>query len=263
VARGACDLPLLRKDFIIDPYQLHEAVQAGADAVLLIVAALTEEELQLLHGCARSLGLDVLVEVHDAAELDRALAAGLRSWDQQRDLRDFSVDLSRTESLARRIPSTVAVVSESGIHAPSSWRACRISAWRACSWGGADARARPAGALRALRSFRNAEERFRWRSLPVVILASHEEDIPAAAHLRLIGGGVVVAVVAAAGGLGESQHTVTTVESATPVGPPRQHRHAVERVDRAPDLCARRARVAFVTSTVVQKRNPLRPVRRR
>jgi len=159
VARGACDLPLLRKDFIIDPYQLHEAVQAGADAVLLIVAALTEEELQLLHGCARSLGLDVLVEVHDAAELDRALAAGAQIVGiNNRDLRDFSVDLSRTESLARRIPSTVAVVSESGIHAPEQLARLQDLGVAGVLVGEALMRAPdPAGALRALRSFRNAE----------------------------------------------------------------------------------------------------------
>jgi indole-3-glycerol phosphate synthase len=117
-AREACDLPLLRKDFIVDPYQLREAVLAGADAVLLIVAALPAGELAMLHDFARALGLDVLVEVHDRDELRRALAVGADIVGiNNRDLRDFSVDLERTATLMGDVPEGVAVVSESGISA--------------------------------------------------------------------------------------------------------------------------------------------------
>jgi indole-3-glycerol phosphate synthase len=115
-ARAVCDLPLLRKDFIVDPYQLYEASAATADAVLLIVAALEQRDLAVLYEMARELGLDVLVEVHDSDELQRALEleadiVGINN----RDLRDFSVDLERTERLMDAIPPEVTVVSESGI----------------------------------------------------------------------------------------------------------------------------------------------------
>jgi indole-3-glycerol phosphate synthase len=115
-ARGATELPILRKDFVVDRYQLLEARLAGADAALLIVAALAYSELAALHEAARALGLDVLVEVHDAGELERALAlepeiVGINN----RDLRDFSVDVARTRTLRQAIPDGVVVVSESGI----------------------------------------------------------------------------------------------------------------------------------------------------
>jgi indole-3-glycerol phosphate synthase len=115
-AREACGLPLLRKDFIVDHYQLHEALAAGADAVLLIVAALTPAELTALHGEAAGLGLDVLVEVHDSAELAVALELGAEIIGiNNRDLRDFSVDVQRTEQLMDEVPEGTLVVSESGI----------------------------------------------------------------------------------------------------------------------------------------------------
>lgn len=115
-ARVASRLPLLRKDFIVERYQLLEARVAGADAVLLIVAALTDEELMALHGDARALGLDVLVEVHDRTELQRALELGAESIGiNNRDLRDFSVDVGRTTLLRGAIPDGILVVSESGI----------------------------------------------------------------------------------------------------------------------------------------------------
>jgi indole-3-glycerol phosphate synthase len=115
-ARAACELPLLRKDFVVDDYQLAESVLAGADAVLLIVAALAPSELAELHAHARALGLDVLVEVHDERELEVALDAGARIVGvNNRDLRDFSVDIGRTERLLGAIPDGVLVVSESGI----------------------------------------------------------------------------------------------------------------------------------------------------
>jgi indole-3-glycerol phosphate synthase len=116
LARAACALPILRKDFIIDAYQLHEARAAGADAVLLIVAALPRELLATLYAQARELGLDVLVEVHDSAELAVALGVGADLIGvNNRDLRDFSVDVQRTSKLLAEMPAGVAVVSESGI----------------------------------------------------------------------------------------------------------------------------------------------------
>jgi indole-3-glycerol phosphate synthase len=109
-------LPSLRKDFIVEDYQLLEARAAGADAVLLIVAALSDSELGTLHELARGLGMDVLVEVHDRQELDRALALGAELIGiNNRDLRDFSVDVGRTTQLRGAIPDGVVVVSESGI----------------------------------------------------------------------------------------------------------------------------------------------------
>ena len=115
-ARALCELPLLRKDFIVDPYQLYEARAAGADAVLLIVAALAPEALGELHTLAHRLGLDALVEAHDLTELQVALGAGAEIVGiNNRDLRDFSVDVARTERLLGEIPAGTLVVSESGI----------------------------------------------------------------------------------------------------------------------------------------------------
>jgi len=115
-AHAACALPLLRKDFIVDPYQLDEALAAGASAVLLIVAALERPDLIALHDQAGRLGLDVLIEVHDHAELETALAAGASIVGvNNRDLRDFSVDIGRTFELLDAIPADVVVVAESGI----------------------------------------------------------------------------------------------------------------------------------------------------
>jgi indole-3-glycerol phosphate synthase len=115
-ARAACGLPILRKDFIVDRYQLHEARASGADAVLLIVAALDRDALASLHGTAIELGLDVLVEVHDSDELAAAASIGARLIGvNNRDLRDFSVDVSRTLRLLGGMPADATVVSESGI----------------------------------------------------------------------------------------------------------------------------------------------------
>ncbi|HWK27454.1 MAG TPA: indole-3-glycerol phosphate synthase TrpC [Solirubrobacter sp.] len=114
-ARANATLPILRKDFIVDPYQLYEAAAAGADAILLIVAALDDAKLdELLHE-ATALDLDALVEVHDERELERALEVeadvlGINN----RDLTDFSVDLQRTYDLLADVPAGKTVVSESG-----------------------------------------------------------------------------------------------------------------------------------------------------
>jgi indole-3-glycerol phosphate synthase len=117
-ARAASVLPILRKDFIVDPYQVYESAVAGADAILLIVAALDDEDLGLLHREATGLDLDVLVEVHDEQELERALEVvdadviGINN----RDLVDFSVDVERTYELLSDVPAGKTVVSESGFH---------------------------------------------------------------------------------------------------------------------------------------------------
>ncbi len=116
LARASCDLPILRKDFVVDPYQLYEARLAGADAVLLIVAALDQPTLASLHELATTLSLDVLVEVHDREELARAAAVGAKLIGvNNRDLRDFTVDIQRTFELLQEMPPDATVVSESGI----------------------------------------------------------------------------------------------------------------------------------------------------
>lgn len=115
-ARRACDLPLLRKDFMLDPYQVWEARHMGADCILLIVAALDDAQLLELSGLAQELGMDVLVEVHDRAELERALALRLPLLGiNNRDLRSFATSLSTTLDLLARIPDQHLVITESGI----------------------------------------------------------------------------------------------------------------------------------------------------
>ena len=116
-ARTACDLPVLRKDFMIDPWQVAEARSIGADAILIIVAALDDGAMREIEAAAIERGMDVLVEVHDEAELDRALTQ-LRSrliGVNNRDLRSFETDLSVTERLAGRVPPGTLLVGESGI----------------------------------------------------------------------------------------------------------------------------------------------------
>lgn len=114
--RRATELPILRKDFVVDAYQVDEARAAGADAVLLIVAALEPDRLRALRDHALALELDALVEVHDEAELDVARAAGADLIGiNNRDLRSFATDLTVTERLAPRAPAGAVVVAESGI----------------------------------------------------------------------------------------------------------------------------------------------------
>ncbi len=114
--RQAVKLPLLRKDFLTDPYQVYEARASGADAILLIAACLERRQLEDLLGTAAELGLDVLVEAHTAAELDRTLLAGASLVGiNNRDLSTFQVSLETTFSLLRDIPDDRTVVSESGI----------------------------------------------------------------------------------------------------------------------------------------------------
>lgn len=115
--RAAVELPLLRKDFLLDPYQVYEARAAGADCILLIVAALDDARLTDLYAAAAELGLDALIEVHDERELDRALALAPRLLGvNNRDLHTFETRLDTTVRLAGRVPRDCLPVAESGIH---------------------------------------------------------------------------------------------------------------------------------------------------
>ncbi|WP_028708568.1 indole-3-glycerol phosphate synthase TrpC [Propionicicella superfundia] len=114
--RRAVDVPVLRKDFLVDPYQIIEARAAGADIVLLIVAALSDADLRALYALARSLDLTVLVEAHTAAEVDTAVELGARLVGvNNRDLQTLQVDLAQFETLAGRVPAGIVKVAESGI----------------------------------------------------------------------------------------------------------------------------------------------------
>ncbi len=125
-ARANSDLPILRKDFIADPYQVLEARAMGADAVLLIVAALPPARLESLISAARERGLDALVEVHDEREVAIALAAGARLLGvNHRDLRTFEINLGLTERLRELIPRALTLVSESGIRGVADSRRMR------------------------------------------------------------------------------------------------------------------------------------------
>jgi indole-3-glycerol phosphate synthase len=151
-ARAACALPVLRKDFVVDEYQVAEARALGADAILLIVAALDDARLAALEACARGLGMAVLVESHHGAELERALRlatplVGINN----RDLRTFGVSLATTLDLAPHVPAEKLVVTESGILAPADVATMRGRGVHAFLVGEAFMRAAdPGAALAAL-----------------------------------------------------------------------------------------------------------------
>jgi len=130
--RSAVDVPLLRKDFVVSEYQLLEAKAAGSDAVLLIVAALEDAALRSLHARAISAGLDVLVEIHDAAELARALDAGAAIVGvNNRNLRTLAVDVNVSEAVAARIPAGDIAVGESGLKTAADLQRMRGLGYRA------------------------------------------------------------------------------------------------------------------------------------
>jgi len=146
-ARNACSLPVLRKDFLVDPYQVYEARAMGADAILLIVAALSLAQMQEMEAVAHALGMAVLVECHDAAELDVALQLttpliGINN----RNLRTFEVSLDTTLSQLGRIPAGRIVVTESGILAPADVGLMRANGVHAFLVGEAFMRAPSPGA---------------------------------------------------------------------------------------------------------------------
>jgi indole-3-glycerol phosphate synthase len=151
-ASAAVSIPCLRKDFMIDEFQMLEARANSADAVLLIVAALTSEELVRLGGAARTQGLDVLCEVHDGEELKRALDAGFDLVGvNTRDLKTFHVDLQTAFDLAEKFPSDVVRVAESGIHSGEDMTRLRAAGYDAFLVGESLMRASsPGDALREL-----------------------------------------------------------------------------------------------------------------
>jgi indole-3-glycerol phosphate synthase len=130
--RAAVPVPILRKDFVVSEYQVLEAKAAGADAILLIVAALSQEELRSLAACASRWGIDTLVEVHDAGELSIALDAGATIIGvNNRNLRTLTVDVAASETLIARIPKDVISVSESGLRTSDDLLRLRQMGYRA------------------------------------------------------------------------------------------------------------------------------------
>ena len=151
-ARNACSLPALRKDFLVDPWQVYESRVLGADCILLIVAALERAQLLDLDGLAREIGLDVLVEVHNEKEMDDALATGASLIGvNNRDLHTFTTNLAVSERLRPMIPEDRTMVTESGIHSREDVERMGQCGIHAFLVGEAFMRREdPGGALRAL-----------------------------------------------------------------------------------------------------------------
>ncbi len=151
-ARNACSLPVLRKEFIIDPYQVFEARMLGADCILLIVAALDDEALAELHVLSSELGMDTLVEIHDQSELERAMRLNLDMIGiNNRNLHTFETRLSTTLDLLDQIPGACLVVTESGIHSSEDVKLMRDHGVNSFLVGEAFMRAHdPGSELRAL-----------------------------------------------------------------------------------------------------------------
>ena len=148
------ELPVLRKDFVFDPYQVFEAAAAGADAVLLIVAVLDDRELEDLRGLTEELGMDALVEVHNSEEMDRAARCGAKLVGiNNRDLRTFQVSLETSVQLAPLAPRDALLVSESGLHEAAELQRLREHGFHGFLIGETLMRARcPEAALRELRN---------------------------------------------------------------------------------------------------------------
>ncbi len=146
-ARAACELPVIRKDFFIHPYQVYEARSLGADCILLIAACLSDSQMTEMNALAHDLGMDVLIEVHDADELERALPLHNRLIGiNNRDLRSFETSLDTTIGLLEQIPDDRIVVTESGIHTPEDVRYMRQNGVNAFLVGEAFMRAADPGA---------------------------------------------------------------------------------------------------------------------
>ena len=149
--KTAIDLPVLRKDFVFDEYQVYESAAAGADAILLIVAALDEDALVSLRRLAEDeLGMDALIEVHTSDEMKRAMSCGAKIIGvNNRDLRTFAVSLETSLSLAREAPADALLISESGLHNPDDLRRLRTAGYHGFLIGETLMRAEdPAQALR-------------------------------------------------------------------------------------------------------------------
>ncbi|MBV8171910.1 MAG: indole-3-glycerol phosphate synthase TrpC [Candidatus Eremiobacteraeota bacterium] len=152
-ARGASSLPVMRKDFIVDEYQIWESAASGADAILLIVAVLTTAELGAFRELAESLGMDAVVEVHDESEARRALRAGARIIGiNNRDLRTMAVDLATAPRVRRGVPETCTIMAESGYACAADLEACARAGIHAVLVGESLMRAEdPAAAICRLR----------------------------------------------------------------------------------------------------------------
>ena len=149
-ARASCDLPVLRKDFLVDPYQVYESRAMGADCILLIAACLDDARMAELEAIARSLDMAVLVEVHDAPELERALKLKTRLVGiNNRNLRTFEVSLDNTLALLKDVPADRLLVTESGILGPEDVKKMRAADVHAFLVGEAFMRAEDPGAALA------------------------------------------------------------------------------------------------------------------